>query len=203
MSVVDHGQERAKEKTSRHKEGKVGKIEKSYHWPFGWLNLVSGQIVSIEKALQADMNGKGRYITDRKSKFQAHAAIIISVDQVKGMLSTLLENKKFAQATHNIYAYRVLKDGLPGCMAQDCEDDGENAAGSRLLHLLQTMGAMNVMVVVSRWYGGVHLGPDRFRHINNCSEAGLATDGLRQQKVETGSCYQQPTECAIISFVKK
>ncbi|KAG8269542.1 hypothetical protein J6590_105333 [Homalodisca vitripennis] len=64
------------------------------------------------------------------------------------MLSTLLENKKFAQATHNIYAYRVLKDGLPGCMAQDCEDDGENAAGSRLLHLLQLVKLIHKMVVV-------------------------------------------------------
>ncbi|KAG8297253.1 hypothetical protein J6590_038857 [Homalodisca vitripennis] len=64
------------------------------------------------------------------------------------MLSTLLENKKFAQATHNIYAYRVLKDGLPGCMVQDCEDDGENAAGSRLLHLLQVVKLIHKMVVV-------------------------------------------------------
>jgi hypothetical protein len=22
---------------------------------------------------------------------------------------------------------------------------------------------------VSRWYGGIHLGPDRFKHINNCA----------------------------------
>jgi hypothetical protein len=25
------------------------------------------------------------------------------------------------------------------------------------------------MVVVSRWYGGILLGPDRFKHINNCA----------------------------------
>uniref|UniRef100_A0A1B6H196 RWD domain-containing protein n=1 Tax=Cuerna arida TaxID=1464854 RepID=A0A1B6H196_9HEMI len=124
----------------------------------------------------------GEVITDRKSKFQGHAAVVTSVDQVKDMLSTLLENKKFAQATHNIYAYRVLKDGLPGCMAQDCDDDGENAAGSRLLHLLQTMGAMNVMVVVSRWYGGVHLGPDRFRHINNAARQVLQQLGFVNKK---------------------
>lgn len=28
---------------------------------------------------------------------------------------------------------------------------------------------MNVAVVVSRWYGGIQLGPDRFKHINNAT----------------------------------
>ena len=51
--------------------------------------------------------------------------------------------------------------------AQDCDDDGEDAAGGRLLHLLQVTGAVNVVVVVSRWYGGVLLGPSRFALINN------------------------------------
>ena len=26
-----------------------------------------------------------------------------------------------------------------------------------------------MLVVVSRWYGGIQLGPDRFKHINNCA----------------------------------
>ena len=29
------------------------------------------------------------------------------------------------------------------------------------------MGANNVLVVVSRWFGGVHLGPARFKYIAN------------------------------------
>ena len=31
-----------------------------------------------------------------------------------------------------------------------------------MAHLLQVMGVWDVLVVVSRWYGGVKLGPDRF-----------------------------------------
>lgn len=31
------------------------------------------------------------------------------------------------------------------------------------------MDVRDVLVVVSRWYGGVHLGPDRFRLINNAA----------------------------------
>jgi len=38
------------------------------------------------------------------------------------------------------------------------------------MYLFQVMNVRNVMVVVSRWYGGVHLGPDRFRLINNAAK---------------------------------
>jgi putative IMPACT (imprinted ancient) family translation regulator len=33
---------------------------------------------------------------------------------------------------------------------------------------------MNVVVVVSRWYGGTLLGPDRFKHINNAARQVLS-----------------------------
>lgn len=33
----------------------------------------------------------------------------------------------------------------------------------------QILDVHNVLVVVSRWYGGILLGPDRFKHINNCA----------------------------------
>ena len=39
--------------------------------------------------------------------------------------------------------------------AQDCDDDGESAAGGRLLHLLQVAGAEDVVVVVSRWCASI------------------------------------------------
>ena len=35
----------------------------------------------------------------------------------------------------------------------------------------------NVLVVVSRWYGGILLGPDRFKHINNCARNILVEEG--------------------------
>jgi hypothetical protein len=56
-----------------------------------------------------------------------------------------------------------------GVLEQDCDDDGETAAGGRLLKLLSIVDVVDVCVVVSRWYGGVHLGPDRFKDINNAA----------------------------------
>ncbi|PSN34372.1 Protein IMPACT [Blattella germanica] len=102
------------------------------------------------------------------------------------VLEQLKENRKIANATHNISAYRIYKEDTK-CFLQDCDDDGETQAGGRLLHLLQILGVQNVMVVVSRWYGGVHLGPDRFRHINNAARqvleiAGLVSTSNQQKK---------------------
>jgi putative IMPACT (imprinted ancient) family translation regulator len=85
-------------------------------------------------------------------------------------MHALYTNKKIAHAAHNIMAYRLAEhngggDGVDARTLQinECDDDGETAAGSRLLHLLDLMGANNVLVVVTRWYGGIHLGPDRFK----------------------------------------
>uniref|UniRef100_A0A8D0FUU3 Impact RWD domain protein n=1 Tax=Strix occidentalis caurina TaxID=311401 RepID=A0A8D0FUU3_STROC len=110
----------------------------------------------------------GNPITDRRSTFQAHLAPVVTPRQVKRVLEKLYENKKIASATHNIYAYRIYCEDKQTFL-QDCEDDGETAAGGRLLHLMQILNVHNVLVVVSRWYGGILLGPDRFKHINNCA----------------------------------
>lgn len=40
------------------------------------------------------------------------------------------------------------------------------------------MDVRNIVVVVSRWYGGVHLGPDRFRLINNAARQVIEKAGL-------------------------
>ncbi|KAK3085856.1 hypothetical protein FSP39_009686 [Pinctada imbricata] len=123
----------------------------------------------------------GEPFVDRRSRFQGHIAEVIHTKQVRMVLDTLYENKKIAEATHNIYAYRIFQNNL---FYQGCEDDGEIQAGSRLLHLLQIIDGRNVLVVVTRWYGGIHLGPDRFKHINNCARILLDQGGYIKSKEE-------------------
>lgn len=116
-------------------------------------------------------------ITEKKSVFIARAARVTSVAQAKEYLHHLLNtDKKVAKATHNMTAWRIK--GLNDATYQDCDDDGETAAGSRMLHLMQLMDMWDVMVVVSRWYGGVHLGPDRFRLINIAARDALVQGGF-------------------------
>ncbi|KJE88491.1 hypothetical protein CAOG_00141 [Capsaspora owczarzaki ATCC 30864] len=118
----------------------------------------------------------GDAYTERKSVFVAHVATVHSEAQVSLVRSELLQNRKIAAATHNIMAYRIHRPAT-GAFAQDCDDDGEDAAGGRLLQLLQLVDARNVVVVVSRWYGGQLLGPSRFKIINNVARAQLSKCG--------------------------
>jgi Uncharacterized protein family UPF0029/RWD domain len=120
-------------------------------------------------------------LTVNKSLFVARACPVSSMSEVTDAVSHLIAtNKKVASATHNIKAWR-LKDAATGTgVVQDHDDDGETAAGGRLLHLLQLMDAWNVLVLVTRWYGGVKLGPDRFRVINNVARDVVVKGGFAQ-----------------------
>ena len=116
----------------------------------------------------------GSPVTERRSVFQAHLAALTSSSALPPLLQAIRTHPRLSRATHNMLAYRVSS----GLYAEDgCDDDGEERAGGRLLHLLQAMQAVNVLVVVSRWYGGVKLGSDRFRIINNVARELLEREG--------------------------
>ncbi|KAM5458441.1 hypothetical protein MaudCBS49596_000354 [Microsporum audouinii] len=128
-------------------------------------------------------------ITEKKSVFVARAATVESKEQAEKYLDHLLATeKKVASATHNITAWRIRQSQQPSdgqrqqpgrdTVIQDFDDDGESAAGGRLLHLMQLMGVLDVVVVVTRWYGGVKLGPDRFRIINAAARDALVKGGF-------------------------
>jgi hypothetical protein len=128
-------------------------------------------------------------VTEKKSVFVARAAAVTSVQQARSFVAHLLStDKKVAKATHNITAWRLRGNAdVGGAQFKDCDDDGESAAGGRLLHLLELMGACDLVVVVSRWYGGVHLGPDRFRLINQSARDAISKGNFTASaQTETG-----------------
>jgi len=127
----------------------------------------------------------GSPFTDRKSTFQAHLAHISSEEEAQLVLAHLLEDRKIARATHNIMAYRVYDDEKE-IQYKDNDDDGETAAASKMAEMMHLMDCNNVIVVVSRWYGGIHLGPDRFRHINNCAREILEEHGFNNRDNRKG-----------------
>eukprot|EP00887_Chlorella_sp_A99_P002656 scaffold6.g2656.t1 len=137
-----------------------------------------GRSAALEAAM-AELGGRivhGEPFTEKRSTFQAHLAPATSMEQVEAFMEILLHNNKIRQATHNIMAYRIERAASTAAGAsaapsflQDWDDDGEDAAGGRLLHMMQLADCRNVVVVVSRWYGGILLGPARFAHINNAA----------------------------------
>ncbi|KAK3325255.1 ribosomal protein S5 domain 2-type protein [Apodospora peruviana] len=116
-------------------------------------------------------------VVELKSTFIARCASVSSPAQAASYLQHLLSNdKKVRAATHNITAWRI--HGPNGTSFQDCDDDGETAAGGRLLHLMQLMDLWDTMVVVTRWYGGQKLGPRRFAVINAAARDAFVNAGL-------------------------
>lgn len=64
---------------------------------------------------------------------------------------------------------------------QEFHDDGEGGAGIKIMHFLQDSNVRNVLVVVSRWYGGILLGPARFMYITDAARGVLEQGGYLQQ----------------------
>eukprot|EP00768_Dysnectes_brevis_P004977 gnl/Dysnectes_brevis/3598_a4576_734.p1 GENE.gnl/Dysnectes_brevis/3598_a4576_734~~gnl/Dysnectes_brevis/3598_a4576_734.p1 ORF type:complete len:260 (+),score=32.09 gnl/Dysnectes_brevis/3598_a4576_734:72-851(+) len=103
----------------------------------------------------------------QKSKFYAHTANVDTEQDALAFIKWLVTNfKDVADSTHNISAWRT-GDG------ESYDEDGEKAAGHKLLFLLQKMGIENRVVVVTRHFGGRLLGPSRFKRINETAQQAL------------------------------
>lgn len=156
-------------------EGEVGGVDEED----GGKGLMRGERVEVPNWVLSDP------VTEKKSTFLARACAVTSPRQVQVYIAHLLAaDKRAAKATHNLSAYRIRSSSSTAdanaateLTFQDCDDDGENAAGGRLLHLLQVMDVWGVLVVVSRWYCGVLLGPDRFRVINGVARQAVVRGG--------------------------
>jgi len=82
-----------------------------------------------------------------------------------------------------MYAYRTTDPATAQvCVGQN--DGGESGSGDRLARLLELGGYQNVVVVVSRWYGGVKLGSDRWKCISTVAKEALEQGDFKVVKEE-------------------
>lgn len=116
------------------------------------------KLIGVEKI----MNQIGAVLTDRGSKYAVSGAPASTKAEAQQVIQRLCQKKKYAKATHNTWAL-LLNDGT-----QIKADDGESGAGAIILRMLNEKQCNEHVVIVTRWYGGVHLGGDRFRHVKSC-----------------------------------
>jgi putative IMPACT (imprinted ancient) family translation regulator len=107
------------------------------------------------------MNVRDNIFTDRRSKYAVSGGPCTSAQDAKTFIKQLFRKKKFAKATHNTWAV-ILPDGTPLK-----NDDGEAGAGMVILRMLERAELTGEIIVVTRWLGGVHLGGDRFRRVQD------------------------------------
>lgn len=109
----------------------------------------------------------GQVLSDRGSKYAVSGAPVQDRAGVDVVLKTLKRDKSYAKATHNTWGVQLSQSGpLKG-------DDGESGAGMVILRMLEREGLSDHVIIVTRWYGGKHLGGDRFRHVQTCVSAYL------------------------------
>ncbi|MGY6703157.1 YigZ family protein [Roseinatronobacter sp.] len=99
-------------------------------------------------------------ISDRGSKYAVSGGLCSSSTAARDFLIQLKQDRKFAKATHNSWGLICAEGPLKN-------DDGEAGAGMTILRMLEREGLHNHIIVVTRWYGGKHLGGDRFRHVQS------------------------------------
>lgn len=109
----------------------------------------------------------GQILTDRGSKYAVSGMPVTSREQIDAALVALKKDRSYAKATHNTWG-AVLDTGGP-----IKGDDGEAGAGMVILRMLEREGLFDHLIIVTRWYGGKHLGGDRFRHVQTCVNAYL------------------------------
>ncbi|KQB95772.1 hypothetical protein AL073_13870 [Loktanella sp. 1ANDIMAR09] len=109
-------------------------------------------------------------LSDRGSKYAVAGGPVASADEARAFVKTLCRRKKFAKATHNTWAV-LLPDGPLK------NDDGESGAGMVILRMLEREGLEGHIIVVTRWFGGVKLGGDRFRRVQDAVRVYLEAMG--------------------------
>lgn len=107
-------------------------------------------------------------LRDRGSRYAVSGGAVADAAAAKAFVAALKAEKKFAKATHNSWA-ALLPDGTP---LKD--DDGEAGAAAVILKMIERAELKGHIVVVTRWYGGVKLGGDRFAHVVTSVRAYLA-----------------------------
>lgn len=93
-------------------------------------------------------------IRERSSKFLSLAYHVTSADQVKEIMDGL--RKRYYDATHHCYAYRLGPQGEEWRANDDGEPSG--TAGKPILGQLLSRDITDILVVVIRWFGGTKLG---------------------------------------------
>ena len=136
----------------------------------------------------------------KKSKFITNIYPVKDEDMCKDILKDI--RKKYYDATHNCYAYII------GDMIMKSSDDGEpsKTAGMPMLEALKDRELTNVLVIVTRYFGGTLLGKPGlikayrdsvYEIINKCNIYNII-DG---EKYRINLSYEEYNNLTKLSFI--
>lgn len=123
-------------------------------------------------------------ITEKKSKFIGHIKPVTSESQANEYLRNIRE--RYWDARHNVYAY-ALKTNFKSKASDDGEPHG--TAGIPILEVIKKNSLLDVMIIVTRYFGGILLGTGGLtRAYSQC--ASLAIQNAKTVNYKLCSCFE-------------
>ncbi|MBN2484794.1 MAG: YigZ family protein [Bacteroidales bacterium] len=128
---------------------------------------------------------------DKGSRFLAFAFPVSSEDQVKPVVKDI--KKKYHDARHHCYAYRLGPDGESFRAYDDGEPSG--TAGKPILGQILSNGLSDILIVVVRYFGGTLLGTSGLinAYKNSAADAinnSAFVEKMVKQKIELVFSYE-------------
>lgn len=101
------------------------------------------------------MENTSAEVVEKKSKFIANLYYVQNVEEAEQIIQNI--KKKYYDARHNCYAYSIqTKEGLINKSSDDGEPSG--TAGAPMLNIITKNELFNVLIIVTRYFGGILLG---------------------------------------------
>lgn len=109
----------------------------------------------MEEFYTIDRDAEAELI-EKRSKFISHLFYVETIEEAEARIKEI--KKEYHDAKHNCYAYAI--ETRDGGIAIKYNDDGEpsGTAGSPMLKVLLEKQITNVLVITTRYFGGVLLG---------------------------------------------
>ncbi len=100
-------------------------------------------------------NNAESILIEKKSKFIANVFYVENIEDAEGIIKSV--RKKYHDSRHVVFAYRILEENQ---VIERQSDDGEpsGTAGAPILNILSKQNLTNVLVTVTRYFGGILLG---------------------------------------------
>lgn len=94
-------------------------------------------------------------ITEKKSKFIANIYNVESKEEAEEKIKQI--KKKYYDAKHHCFAFSIIEENG---ITQKSSDDGEpsGTAGAPILNIIKSNNLQNVLIIVTRYFGGILLG---------------------------------------------
>ena len=132
--------------------------------------LSAADILEVDSAARRRANlipkGASRTASERGSTFSAEVFRTTSIAEVRDIYKTSVGCPIKARANHNILAY---------CVGDTCGwiDDDEHGAGRFLTTWMKRRNLNNTVVMITRQFGGTHLGTRRFELMQQVAKEAL------------------------------